>query len=178
MSTLNDVFKESLTSAIKAAKTITDQYNQALAFAAIASAIAQTGLVRPTAELSEEASNLATTVPETATTTTKRTRRTKEQIAEEEAAKAAAATTKPEDDATTTTEPAGEAEDDEWTDAAMEAHAEEVAYVNDVLAEYDEAEVFSAITERTEGNINSRDDLRPSNIGYVATLIKEIMSAA
>lgn len=198
MASIKELFIKSITEGMKAAEMVSDASQKAQAYAALASALAETGLVRSKEEQAEPTGKEALkpeatkgkakkkTVKEVETEVApveqeevahevvEETTPVEEPVQEEEEVVAEAIT--PEETQAVETaeveaiEEASEVElTEEWTDASLEALADEIQFIAYLKEAYDEEQINECIASFSEGLFNTLDDINPLNIkGFVA----------
>lgn len=169
MANVKEMFSDMIEEAVKSAKMISDPGDKACAYANIASALAQTGMV------SSETISADITEKKTAKHSDKmkkqpKTIEPKEEKAEVKEAPKKAAPKKP----TEWTE--------EWTEEAVEHFSKQLEYLSSFSEKYGEAEAESALNECLEdfssGSLhNVADDVNPLNIVAFTAYVSQLMSA-
>lgn len=190
MASIKELFIKSITEGMKAAEMVSDASQKALAYAAIASALAETGLVRSKDEVAEPVGKEALK-PEATKGKSKRKAApvpepevieeevvaeviTPEAVEEEEEVVAEVVTPEQEEAVKQAEEEAIEEASEvelteEWTDEASAALANEIQFIAYLKEAYDEEQINECITSFSEGLFNSLDDINPLNIkGFVA----------
>lgn len=192
MASIKELFIKSITEGMKAAEMVSDASQKALAYAAIASALAETGLVRSKDEVAEPVGKEALK-PEATKGKSKRKAApapapepevieeevvaeviTPEAVEEEEEVVAEVVTPEQEEAVEQAEEEAIEEAievelTEEWTDEASAALANEIQFIAYLKEAYDEEQINECIASFSEGLFNSLDDINPLNIkGFVA----------
>lgn len=172
MATVKDTFNAVISEAVKNADLISDNYQKARALAAIAHALAATGLVSDvTAEAPAKEEKKETKAKKTAD---KMKRQPKELPPEEEAKEEP----KSEEPAKKEEAPKGDFTE-EWTDEATEAFAEELQYIMDFTEKWGEEAANTCLADFSEGVLTDISaDVNPLNIAGVVAAFRKLEADA
>lgn len=189
MASIKELFIKSITEGMKAAEMVSDASQKAQAYAALASALAETGLVKTKdSDVSEpigkeslkpeatkgrgKKKTAAPAEPEVVEEVQEVPVQEVEEVVEEEVI---VPVTQEEEVAVEVAEEeaiqeASEPElTEEWTDEASAALADEIEFIGYLKEAYDEDQINECIASFSEGLFNSLDDINPLNIkGFVA----------
>lgn len=190
--TIKDTFNMVITKAMESAEVITAPEKQAMAYAAIAQALAQTGAIQVGAEIkASDEVNVPAEAPAKAAAT--------ENMGSEDKARTTAArnegkeslkrkpakTAAPKKEEAAPAKPAPAEEPtftSEWTDEALDYFANEVEFVQQKNAEYTEAygegTMEQMVEAATEGQYKSVEDITPLNIRFIVSYIQQCEAQA
>ena len=187
MANVKDAFNGAISEAMKAADLLTDNKDRAMAFAAIASALAQTGLVDNASvdsvkkeEKKEEAPKKEKRHSDSLKRSVKKIEADDEKVEEEAPAEAEE---KPEipkkefeplnPDPKKKIEEAKEGWTEEWTDEAVEHFADQLQYLEDFSDKYGVEATNECLKEFSSGVMKDiASDVSPLNIDSVVTAFK------
>lgn len=173
MATIKGLFTQAIVEGMAAAKKISENKDKALAYAALADAMARTGLVVGT-NLDEE-------------TPTEEVKGKDSLAPEKQKTPAPAAKPKPqppqpqvENDLESIEEPASaEAElTDEWTEETIELKAAGVAFINTLKEQYDEETLNNCVGQFSEGTMKTLAEITPLNIDGFVSFMEALIAAA
>lgn len=173
MASVKSMFSEALTKGMAAAANIPDSYNKAMAYAALAQAAAQTGLMTIAAETAMEVKGAedkeVKEVP------------AKEEKAGKESLKAPAKGTglKPAAPAKETPkeEPKQIEDTTEWTEEMVAKYKEDIDVVGKFREEYGDESINQCVEQFSEGTMKSvEDDITPLNIKAFRTFLETLAS--
>lgn len=190
MANVKDAFNGAISEAMKAADLLTDNKDRAMAFAAIASALAQTGLVDNASvdsvkkeEKKEEAPKKEKRHSDSLKRSVKKIDKTEEEPVKEEAPEEKGEEEKPEvpkkefeplnPDPKKKIEEAKEGWTEEWTDEAVEHFADQLQYLEDFSDKYGVEATNECLKEFSSGVMKDiASDVSPLNIDSVVTAFK------
>jgi Mg-chelatase subunit ChlI len=181
MATVKDTFNAVISEAVKNADLISDNYQKARALAAIAHALAATGLVSDvTAEAPAKAEKEEKKETKAKKTADKMKRQPKELPPEEEVKEEPKA-----EESKSEEEPAKKEEapkgdfTEEWTDEATEAFAEELQYIMDFTEKWGEEAANTCLADFSEGVLTDiSSDVNPLNIAGVVAAFRKLEADA
>lgn len=165
MANITELFSKFISEGAKAAQLITDSKEKAIAYASLASACAQSGMVSPAATLpSTEDVVAAYAEPKS-----EKQPETKAEVKEE--AKQEAEPTK--------TSTADDAPSAEWTEESLERFSSELQFINEKAEEFGAETINAALAQFSDGNFDSyENDVSPLNIVGFTAYMRELMEAA
>lgn len=175
MATVKEMFSNCVQDGIKAAKSIAEPNQKAMAYAEIAKALAMTGLVGGTniESISEESEpetgadkgkeSLKAPVPKT-----KKKEDKKED--KKETAKKEKAVVESKEEAT----PSEPELSEEWTDEMVELKSEQIAKMNQFKEEFGEEPVEQCVSMFSEGQYESLADITPLNIDAFVAFMESL----
>lgn len=173
MATVKKLFSDAIQKGMQAATAITDPYQKATAYAALADAMAKTGLV---AGANLEETEAETTSAPTATATEKGKDSLKPEAAKSKAApapKKAEKAVEPEPEQPTETE----AElTEEWTDEMVELKSDQIAFISQLKEEYEEEALNGCVEQFSEGVMSSLDEITPLNIDAFVAFMQALIN--
>lgn len=175
MATVKDTFNAVISEAVKNADLISDNYQKARALAAIAHALAATGLVSDvTAEAPAKAEKEEKKETKAKKTADKMKRQPKELPPEEEAKE------EPKSEEPAKKEEASKGDfTEEWTDEATEAFAEELQYIMDFTEKWGEEAANTCLADFSEGVLTDISaDVNPLNIAGVVAAFRKLEADA
>ena len=175
MATVKDTFNAVISEAVKNADLISDNYQKARALAAIAHALAATGLVIDvTAEAPAKAEKEEKKETKAKKTADKMKRQPKELPPEEEAKE------EPKREEPAKKEEASKGDfTEEWTDEATEAFAEELQYIMDFTEKWGEEAANTCLADFSEGVLTDISaDVNPLNIAGVVAAFRKLEADA
>lgn len=180
MATVKKLFSEALQNGMKAANGITDNYQRATAYAALASAMAKTGLVA--GGNLEETDAEATAAP--AATTEKGKDSLKPETAKAKAAPAPIAPAAKKEEKKAEPEPAAEEPateeepelTEEWTDEMVELKGEQIAFISELKEQYEEATLNDCVEQFSEKTMSSLDEITPLNIDAFVAFMQALIN--
>jgi hypothetical protein len=169
MATVNEMFASAISEARKSAEMIADHKDKAMAYAAIASALAQTGLVsiQKTDAPVDAAKEKAPAKEEKPATTKKNADKMKRQPqdiappAEEEKPKAEEKKDEPKFT-------------EEWTEQAEAHFGEELEYITKFSENWGDDGLDECIKEFSDGVLKTANDINPLNIVALVQYLKEL----
>lgn len=175
MATVKDTFNAVISEAVKNADLISDNYQKARALAAIAHALAATGMVSDvTAEAPAKAEKEEKKETKAKKTADKMKRQPKELPPEEEVKEEP----KSEEPAKKEEAPKGDFTE-EWTDEATEAFAEELQYIMDFTEKWGEEAANTCLADFSEGVLTDISaDVNPLNIAGVVAAFRKLEADA
>lgn len=191
MANVKDTFNGAISEAMKAADLLTDSKDRAMAFAAIASALAQTGLVDNASVDSVKKEEKKEEVPKKEkrhSDSLKRSVKKIEKESEEKKEEAPAETEeKPEvpkkefeplnPDPKKKIDEAKEGWTEEWTDEAVEHFADQLQYLEDFSEKYGVDATNECLKEFSSGVMKDiASDVSPLNIDSVVTAFKAFVA--
>ncbi|WP_139994911.1 hypothetical protein [Kurthia sp. Dielmo] len=161
MANITELFSKFISEGAKAAQLITDSKEKAIAYASLASACAQSGMVSP-----------AATLPSTEDVVAAYAEPKSEKQAEvKEEAKQEAEPTK--------TSTADDVPSAEWTEESLERFSSELQFINEKAEEFGAETINAALAQFSDGNFDSyENDVSPLNIVGFTAYMRELMEAA
>jgi hypothetical protein len=163
MATVKGLFSTAITRGMAAAEKITDNNQRALAYAALADAMAKTGLISGT---NLDDGEVVTTPAEV-----KGKEALKPETGKNKPVPEKKLTPKPEE------KPVEEPElTEEWTDEAAEKKAEQIEFVQGLKAEYEEATLNNCVEQFSEGVMKTLDEITPLNIDAFVEFMKGLIA--
>jgi hypothetical protein len=172
MATIKRLFSDAIQQGMKAANGITDFYEKAIAYAALADAMARTGLIA--GNNLEEAETDATAA---ASTTEKGKNSLKPEATKTKAAPAASK--KEEKKVEPEPKPAAETEPElteEWTDEMVELKSEQIAFINKLKEEYEESALNNCVEQFSEKTMSTLDEITPLNIDAFVAFMQALIN--
>lgn len=162
MATVSEMFINALTEANKAARATTDQGQKALAYAAIATALATTGAVNSNVKTDDSVQVAAPEGKESLKNKPATAAATKATPAKAATTKAPSVTAAPEVSA----EPELT---EEWTEESMELLKAELEFIQAKQIEYGDEALDGCVVSFSDGVLKTVDEINPMNIkGFVA----------
>ena len=180
MASVKEIFNSMIGKAIENAGLIESPRDKAMAYAAIAQALATTGKIGDDVAISKESK------PAKQAKNADKLKRQPKNLEPEDVKEEEKAEEKPKEDVEETTsaeEPVAEApdteEDNEWTDEAQDKHAEELEYLEEFIEKWGEDGLAECVKEFSKGTLkNGFDDVTPGNIKAIVIYLKEIVDTA
>ena len=178
MATINEMFVTAVSEGMKAAKTITDASNRAMAYAELAKALAMKSN-NMTPSINAEDVSTPAEGKESLKETPKAKVETKPEPAPKEEKKAPALG-KPKAQPAPEPEPEPQEPElvDEWTEEMIELKAEAIATMNQWKEEYDEESLDQAVQMFSEGQLESLADISPLNIDAFLEFLESLSNQA
>lgn len=172
MANVRSMFVSAINEGMKAAKMVQDPAAKANAYAAIASALAETGLINISADGEFEEGTAA--APSTPASTPAKGK---------DALKAGAGKAKAQKDPEPKPEPEAPAEapepelTEEWTEDMISLKADQIAYLQWLRESYEEAQLNATVEQFSEGTMSTLDDISPLNIDAFVAFVQTLLES-
>ena len=176
MATVKDTFNAVITEAMKNAELVTDNYQKAMALAAVAQALATTGLV---SDVKVEATEEKAEPKKTKKTADKMKRQPKELPPEENKEEAPATEEKSIEKKASAKEEAPKTWTEEWTEEACDFFADQLEYISNFVENWGEEAANSCLSDFSDGVLKDiTADVNPMNIDGIVKAFQELEKEA